>query len=208
MTAPTTSEIVDLGAAVVLPDGLRVRLRQIRDSDKELLQQGFDRLSREARYRRFLTPTDSLSKETLRYLTEVDHHDHEAIAAIEEESGRGIGVARYVRWSDRPQVAELAVTVLDEYQQRGLGTLLVRALAGRAREEGITAFSALMLASNHEMRELLESLGPVREVDRESGTVEVEIPIPEVGFSPAVRKLLQVAARADVNGTPPRPRLG
>ena len=199
---PSTGEIVGLGAAVALRDGLCVRLRQIRPTDKDLLRRGFERLSDESRYRRFLAPMDSLSNQMMRYLTEVDHHDHEAIVALDEETGEGLGVARYVRCDDRPEVAELAVAVLDEYQQQGLGTLLVSVLAARAREEGITAFNALMLASNHEMLELLQSLGPVRIVDRESGTVEVEMPIPEVGLSPAVRKLLQVAARTTVSERP------
>ncbi|MGZ4200567.1 MAG: N-acetyltransferase family protein [Thermoleophilaceae bacterium] len=202
VTAPSTGEIVGLGAPVALRDGLCVRLRQIRPTDEPLLRRGFERLSSESRYRRFLMPMDSLSKRMTRYLTEVDHHDHEAIVALDEETGEGIGVARYVRSKDRPEVAELAVTVLNGYQQKGLGTLLVCVLAGRAREEGITTFSALMLASNHEMLELLQTLGPVRIVDHESGTVEVEMPIPEVGFSPAVRKLLQVAARTAVSERP------
>src|SRR4249919_1791168 len=99
---PSTNELVALGAPIVLRDGSRVRLRQIHGSDKELLLRGFERLSRESRYRRFLTPTAHLSEAVVRYLTEVDHHDHEAIVALDEESGEGIGVARYVRNSERP----------------------------------------------------------------------------------------------------------
>lgn len=206
---PTTSEIVALGAPTKLADGACVRLRQIRPSDKELLIRGFERLSRASRYRRFLAPMETLTDEMADYLTDVDHHDHEAIVALDEKSGEGIGVARYVRHGDRPGVAELAVTVMDDWQGRGLGTLLVQVLSARAREEGIDSFSALVLASNQEMLDLLNSLGPVRVVDRESGTVELEMPIPAVGLSPAIRKLLRVASRAEVvgpfrSGTAPR----
>ena len=70
------------------------------------------------------------------YLTEIDHHDHEAIIALEEESGEGIGVARYVRNPTHPETAEVAVTVIDEWQGRGLGTLLLEVLGQRARAEG------------------------------------------------------------------------
>src|SRR5450755_2389624 len=114
------------------------------------------------------------------------------------ETGEGIGVARYVRHANRPDTAEVAVTVLDDWHRRGLGTLLLEVTGARARKDGITNFSGLMLASNREMMDVFESLGPVRIVDRELSTVEIEMPIPEVGVSPGLRKLLRVAARHDV----------
>lgn len=86
----------------------------------------------------------------------------------------------------------------DDWQRRGLGTVLLEVAGARAREEGITTFTALLLASNQEMLDLLQSLGPVRVVDRERATVEIEMPIPEAGVSPALRKLLRVAARHDL----------
>jgi GNAT superfamily N-acetyltransferase len=139
-----------------------------------------------------------LSEAMVRYLTEIDHHDHEALAALDEQTGEGIGVARYVRDPKRPDVAEVAVTVLDDWQGKGLGTLLLEVLGARARAEGIRSFVALMLGSNQEMMDVLTALGPVRIVDREVGTVEIEMPIPEVGLSPALTRLLRVAARDNV----------
>ena len=197
-SSPSTDELVTLGAPVRLRDGSRVRIRQGHRSDRELLLRGFERLSPESRYRRFLVPVAELSDEMVRYLTEIDHHDHEAMIAIDEETGEGIGVARYVRNQDRPEVAELAVTVIDDWQAKGLGTLLVEVLSGRAREEGITAFSALMLARNQEMIDLLKRLDHVRIVDREVGTVEIEMPIPAIGLAPALKRLLQIAGRHDL----------
>ncbi len=201
---PSTNELVALGAPITLRDGSRVRVRQIHSSDKELLLRGFDRLSSESRYRRFLAPIPQLSEAVVRYLTEVDHHDHEAIVALDEEGGEGIGVARYARDDTRPDVAEVAVTVIDDWQGRGLGTLLLEVVSARAREEDIRSFTALMLATNQEMMSLLERLGPLRVVDREVGTVEIEMPIPEVGLSPVLRKLLRIAAGTDVP-VPPGP---
>jgi GNAT superfamily N-acetyltransferase len=204
---PSTNELVALGAPITLRDGSRVRLRQIHSSDGELLLRGFERLSGESRYRRFLAPTPQLSEAVVRYLTEVDHHDHEAIVALEEESGEGIGVARYVRNGARPDVAEVAVTVVDDWQGRGLGTLLLEVVSARARGEDIRSFTALMLATNREMITLLERLGPLRVVDREVGTVEIEMPIPELGLSPVLRKLLRIAAGTDL-AAPPGPHRG
>jgi GNAT superfamily N-acetyltransferase len=104
----------------------------------------------ESRYRRFLSAMPSLSESMVRYLTEIDHHDHEAMIALDEETGEGTGVARFVRDAKRPASAEVAVTVIDDWQGRGLGTLLLEVLSARAREEGITIFTAMMLATNRE----------------------------------------------------------
>jgi GNAT superfamily N-acetyltransferase len=195
---PSTNELVALGAPLLLRDGSRVRLRPGRSADRELLLRGFERLSPESRYRRFLAPMPELTEEMVRYLTDIDHHDHEAIIALDEETGEGLGVARYVRNKERRDVAEVAVTVIDDWQGRGLGTLLLEVLSARAREEGIRTFTALMLATNEEMMDLLKRLDPVRIVDRESGTVEVEVPIPKIGLAPALRKLLKISAHTDV----------
>lgn len=195
---PSTTELVSVGAPIVLRDGGRVRIRQGHSSDRELLLRGFERLSPESRYRRFLTAMSELSEEAVRYLTEIDHHDHEAIIAVSEETGEGIGVARYVRDAERLDAAEIAVTVIDDWQGRGIGTLLVEVLSARAREEGIGSFTALMLADNADMMDMLSRLGPVRIVDQEVGTVAIEMPIPQVGLAPALKKLLRIAARHDL----------
>ena len=180
-----------------LRDGSRVKVRPVRRSDAGLLLRGFERLSEESRYRRFLCSMPELSESMVRYLTDVDHHDHEAVVALDPGTGEGVGVARYVRDSAEPTRAEAAVTVIDDWQGRGLGTLLLELMAVRAREEGINRFTALMLASNDEMMGLLESLGPVRVVDREAGTVEVEAPLPAGGLSPELRNLLKLTAETD-----------
>jgi GNAT superfamily N-acetyltransferase len=199
---PPTHELVTIGAPAILRDGSRVRLRQGHHTDGDLLVRGFERLSNEGRYRRFLAATPELTPEMVSYLTEIDHHDHEAIVALEEETGEGIGVARYVRNLTQPDTAEVAVTVIDEWQGRGVGTLLLEVLGERARAEGIRGFTAMMLATNQQMMEVLAGLGPVHIVERDTGTVQIETPIPDTGLAPALKKLLQIAAR-DRAGLPP-----
>lgn len=188
----------DVGATVALRDGSRVRIRQGRPSDGELVLRGFERLGPESRYRRFLAATPALSREMLRHLMDLDHHDREAMVALDERTGAGVGIARYVRDPRRPAAAEVAVTVIDDWQNRGLGTLLLDVISVRAREESISTFTALVLAENDEMIELLEQLGPLRIVDRAAGTVEIEVTIPEAGVAPALQRLLRVAAQRDV----------
>lgn len=189
-------EGADHGLPVVLRDGSRIMVRPGLPSDRAALERAFARLSPESRYRRFLIATPRLDERMLRQLMAVDHHDHEAIAAFEEATGEGIGVARYVRDPERPEAAEAAVTVIDDWQGRGVGTILLELLAARARAQGITTFTALVLASNREMLELLGTLGPVRVVDHQPGTVEVEMSLRDDGLSPALRGLLRLAAAA------------
>ena len=105
----------------------------------------------------------------------VDHHDHEAILAIDPESGRTVGVARYVHDPKRRDSAEVAFAVLESWQGRGIGTALMRGLADRARVEGISRFTALMLAHNSPMRHLLAELGPIRVLSRDAGAVELAV---------------------------------
>jgi GNAT superfamily N-acetyltransferase len=158
-------------------------IRPIEPNDKGRLVEGFERLSDRSRYRWFLSPHAVMSPSELRYFTEVDHHDHEALVAIDTDTQLGVGVARYVRSTTDLTVAELAVAVVHEWQGKGVGGRLTAALADRARAEGITSFSALVLAENDVMLNLLEDLG-MREVHREQGTVELTVEGPR---SPAAR---------------------
>ena len=113
------------GRPVVLRDGSAVLIRPVRSADAPLVADGFARLSARSRQLRFLTPKKDLSPAELRYFTDVDHHDHEALGALDHPGGRGVGIARYVRDADDPQAAEIAVTIIDDWQGRGLGTELV-----------------------------------------------------------------------------------
>ena len=197
-TAPEGAEdLTALGEPISLRDGSRVRIRQARPSDAQLLVRGFYRLSPSSSYRRFFSASPVITQEMVNDLTDIDHRDHEAIVALDQRGTEGLGIAHYLRSPERADTAELALTVIDDWQGRGLGTLLLEVISARACQEGIKTFTALMLAENHEMRGLLERLGPVRIIDEALGTVEVEVPIPAVRLAPALRKLLRIAARHD-----------
>jgi GNAT superfamily N-acetyltransferase len=180
---------------LTLRDGSDVLIEPIRPEHKDALQRGFERLSEESRYSRFLAPMERLGPSMLAYLTEVDHHDHEALIAFDRSSGETVGVARYVSTEGRS--AEAAVTVVDDWQGRGLGTALTSLLAERALEEGVEGFTAMLLAENKEMIALLETVGQVKVIGRAAGTLEVEVPLePErPGAGKGLYGLLRAARR-------------
>jgi len=162
-------------------DADALEIRPVRSDDKPDLVDGFAQLGDESRYQRFMSARDLLSDAELRYFTEVDHHDHEALIAIDPRTGRGVGVARFIRSPVEPRIAELAVTVVDEWQGRRVGTRLASELAGRAREEGITVLTALVLAENGAMLALARALGAVQVSRQEGGAVEIAIELSDQG---------------------------
>jgi RimJ/RimL family protein N-acetyltransferase len=161
-----------------------VLIRQVQRADAPLLADGFARLSDKSRRMRFLGRKDQLSAAELRYLTDVDHHDHEALGAVDQADGRGVGVARYVRDAEDPHAAEIAVTVVDEWQGRGLGTELLARLSARARSEGIHRFTALVAEDNVAMAGLLRNMGACL-AGRSPGTVGYEITLTPLAKSMA-----------------------
>jgi GNAT superfamily N-acetyltransferase len=186
-----------------LRDGVEVVVRPIEPADKDAVAGAFERLSDDSRYMRFFTAIDRLGPTELSYLTEVDHHDHEALIAFDPGTGDALGVGRFVR-TDDSQSAEAAVTVIDDWQGRGLGTALCNLIAERAREEGITRFTALLLASNRQMLDVLASLGPAEVISRDAGTIQIAVDVPEAGIGDHMIGVLRVVAGGTVEmATPP-----
>ena len=182
-------------------------LRIVRPSDKELLREGFERLSPQSRYLRFHGVKTELSDAELRYLTEVDGVHHFALGAIRvDEAGveHGVGVARLVQLTAEAGVADAAITVVDDLQGKGLGTLLFQRLVAAAAERGVERIRAAMLGSNQAMQELVHKLAADARSSIESGVITVEIGLPQVrADAPAeevprehsLYELLRLAAR-------------
>ena len=161
------------GTTVALRDGSAVLIRPIQATDKPLVAGIFAGLSDTSRWMRFLAAKAALSPAELRFLTDIDHHDHEALAAI-APGGHGLGVARYIRHVGDPQAAEIAIAVVDTWHRRGLGTQLLRQLSDRALRAGIDRFTALASADNAAVAALLSTMG-AKPVCQEAGTVEYQI---------------------------------
>lgn len=186
----------------VLGSGVRVGV--IGPGDKEALAEAFGRLSPESRYMRFFSPRARLSQSDLKYLTEVDHYDHEALVA-RDDGGAIVAVARYVR-TDPPEQAEVAVVVGDAWQGRGIASGLLARLVGRARLAGITHFQALILGENAGAIELFSELGESAPRRRtvSGGHVELLIELPDESLrGTALGAALKEAATGEHQILPP-----
>jgi ribosomal protein S18 acetylase RimI-like enzyme len=179
----------------VLEGGQVVVLRAIQPEDATELRRAFRALSPETRYRRFFGAITDLDDAALHYLTHVDGKDHVAIIATTEsldlKTERGVGVARFVRSKSDPRVAEAAVTVVDDMQQRGIGTHLTNALAHAARERGIDSFRCEVLESNALVIRALRDAGATI-VDQGGGVIVLDVPL--ATGSSGVRRALRIAA--------------
>lgn len=203
------------GESVLLKDGRRLALRLIRPTDREMMRTAFDRLSPESRYARFMAPKARLTEAELDYLTEPDGYDHFALVALRKHlvsNTEGVGVARFVRLVEEPDAAEPAVTVIDDYQGKGLGSVLLQRLIEAAWERDIRWFRSELLAENRASRKMIESLGPeVRFSARGDGSLVATIPVPEPDATPTepgsllgtpVQMLLSYAAKAIIRVRP------
>lgn len=167
-----------------LRDGTPVRIRSIVPDDKRLLEVGMAHLSPQSRYFRFFRPLTEIPAKLLQKFTEVDHVNHEAIGALDIGGPEHVpvGVARYIRSLEHNSRAEVAVTVVDSHQGRGLGTLLLAVLARAAVSNGIDEFEAMVLSHNSKMLQVFEELGASMTRDS-SGEIEVLIPLSRDGHA-------------------------
>ncbi len=169
-----------------------------------MIEAGLERMSERTRYQRFMSPKPRFTSSELTYLTEIDHHSHEALVAVDADTRRPLGVARFVQATDDPEVAEVAVVVLDDSQRRGVGTALLETLSSRARDEGISRFSATALHENRAILGLLEKLGPVTVRRTGGGEIEIEFELGTEGRWRHLLAALGAAAREELHFRLPR----
>jgi RimJ/RimL family protein N-acetyltransferase len=179
---------------VTLRGGETVILRPLTPADKPLIAASFERLGDQSRYRRFFLRMQTLPPSLLDALVDVDHHDREAIVAVSRTGDEALGVARYTRLADDPEAAEIAVTVVDDWQNRGLGLALLRRLTNQARRQGIRRFSAAVLAENPQALLLFASLGESSH-HLSGGVLELVVDLPpERGIGIRLAEALRAAA--------------
>ncbi len=140
-------------------------LRTVLSEDKARVQEGFSLLSTESRYMRFFSYLKELSKSQLEYLTQVDQCNHVAWGALDPNAhpDLGVGIARFIRLDNDTCCAELAITVIDAYQGRGIGNLLAAIMYLLAKAHALEYFIGSVLPENqYVLRKLRDMQAEVR----------------------------------------------
>jgi len=161
---------------VTLHDGTAVTIRPIRPDDARHLQALFDRLSPESISFRFLGHPKELPDAQARQLAQVDYRTRMALVATREQGSEEhiIAVARYaVDPTSQPDVVEAAIVVENEYQKRGLGTLLLTRLVAYAYAHGIRAFRATVRQDNIQIMRFVQHSGLPAESTLEAGVWDI-----------------------------------
>ena len=166
---------------VELRDRTKVHLRPIVPDDEPLLHEAVAAMSERTVYFRFFSPIKRMSDAMAHRLAVVDYNDRFALVATTHKPAskeRIVGVARYDR-ARGTDVAEVAVAVIDEFQRRGLGGILLAELARVARRHGIKSFQLIVLPENREMLGLLRKMGWIHQARVVGGVYEISFDLPE-----------------------------
>jgi len=158
-----------------LSDGRRVEIRALRPEDRTDFIAAVDRSSAASLYTRFFAPKRSFAEQEVAYFLQVDFINHVALVAVLDEGGRPliVGGGRYILLT--PQKAEVALTVVDQYQGQGVGTKLLRHLIAIARDAGCKEMHADVLSDNLSMLQVFAKCGLPLTTAREAGVVHVVI---------------------------------
>lgn len=175
---------------IEMADGAMALLSPLGPDDRALLRQGLDLLSIESRYNRFGQGV-GLTDSEIDYLAFVDQQDHVAWGVAVD--GEGAGVGRYIL-SEWPGCAEIAVTVLDEYQRRGLGRLLFDALVAVARHDGVEEFCFEVLADNEAVNRMIRGIDV--HLDESESVLIGRVSLDDITVGPFDDELVEVIERA------------
>ncbi|MGB3917012.1 bifunctional acetate--CoA ligase family protein/GNAT family N-acetyltransferase [Thiothrix litoralis] len=156
----------DLVKRQQLPDGTDIIIRPIRPEDAEMEQEFVRNLSKESRYMRFMQALRELTPDMLVRLTQIDYDREMAFLALTRQDGKEVemGVARYAINPDKSS-CEFALVIADEWQNRGLGGVMMQTLIDAARAKGLRTIEGEVLPHNNGMLKLMQRLGFARHQD-------------------------------------------
>jgi RimJ/RimL family protein N-acetyltransferase len=170
---------------VQLRDGTHAFILPVRPQDRDAIRQGYEGLSLESRNRRFLSSVPHLTEGMLDHLVdEVDGIDHVALALVVldgDNVGTPVGVARMIRYADRPTEADLAVTVLDDWQGHGVASALLAELV-QERPVGVSRIVTAVAADNEPSLAMLRRLGETTTAPAGIGRLDVAVELPPVDY--------------------------
>jgi GNAT superfamily N-acetyltransferase len=151
-----------------------IALRPLRPGERATVLDVFAGLSDRSRSLRFLGAKPRLPERDLDLLVDVGCCGREAVVAVEQDSGRAVGIARFVRDAGAPE-ADIAFEVVDEWQGRGVGRRLAEELARLARRDGILRLRATIERGNAPALALVRGLGEIVASRAEGSAVEVVV---------------------------------
>jgi acetyltransferase len=165
---------VAVPASVTLRDGTVLRFAPLRATDTAMWVEAFEHLSEQSRHNRFLVTVDHPSERMIDQLVrQVDGYRH--VALVGRIDDRPVVIARYVRLPGDGRTAELAITVADEWQGRGVGSAAAAVLGRHALDHGVTRLTGSILRSNTAILHLMAGMGALRIDDESSGLLEVSV---------------------------------
>ena len=154
------SEAIDYTARELLRDGSQIEIRALRQDDEADMLAAIERTSAQSLQRRFFVMKRHFSEKERAYFMDIDFQNHVAIVALAEESGRRdviVGSGRYIVFE--PGRAEMAFVVVDAWQGRGIGSILMRHLVKIANDAGLQELTAEVLPENTAMRKVFKKFG-------------------------------------------------
>ncbi|HQA82958.1 MAG TPA: GNAT family N-acetyltransferase, partial [Syntrophales bacterium] len=159
-----------------LPSGIQLFLRPIKFTDEPLLKDFLYSLSEESMYRRFISKRTDIPHEQLQQYVVIDYTKEMAILGImeHEEYEEIVGVGRYYV-DETIHTAEVAFAVRDDYQRKGIGTMLLSYITYLAKRQGLLGFTAEVLANNQPMLHTFEKAGFTIEKRMIAGVFELKM---------------------------------
>ena len=157
-----------------LLDGTNITIRPVQTDDRDAVHGLLDGLSPHARYLRFLAPLPDIPAWAVDSLCRQDDHDHVARVAV-TDGGRVAGIAQIFRHPASPAAAEVAVTIATPHQRRGLGPVLLHALAVEAEQVGIDTFTYVASPANRTAVRLMRRLGATARFSE--GLIHGQVPV-------------------------------
>ncbi|MBR7059518.1 MAG: GNAT family N-acetyltransferase [Neisseriaceae bacterium] len=161
----------DWESRIQLKDGTPVLIRPVQDVDASAIQEFARNLSDESRYNRFMSNVKELSDNVLVRFTQLDY-DREVGLIMQNEQDEILSVARYVTDPDSVE-CEFAVSVADNQQGKGIGSIMMNQLFEVARKQGLKSIRGDVLADNESMQGMMRKLGFTIEPDPDDETVTI-----------------------------------
>ncbi|UWU95668.1 GNAT family N-acetyltransferase [Bradyrhizobium sp. CB1015] len=171
------SQAATYSVQTVLKDGTPIQIRALHASDEADMLTAIARTGPQSLQSRFFILKRHFSEKERAYFMDVDFVNHVALAALAEEQGRDaiIGGGRYV--VVEPGQAEMAFVVVDAWQGRGVGSLLLRHLTDIARAQGVRELTAEVLSDNSPMRSVFAKAGFKLARSDDPRTVHLSLPL-------------------------------